>query len=155
MSDVQDLIGSALVQAAKRVAGHPLKTHIAGNLPDVPMDFVLIVQVLFNLLDNAAKYSPAESEIEVAAGVVGEELHIQVKDQGVGIPPDDLQRVFGKFYRVQRPGGAGGTGLGLSICRGIVEVHGGRVWAENRPGGGVVMTVALPLQAQEAAREGG
>ena len=84
---------------------------------------------------------------------MGEELQIQVMDRGVGIPEDDLQRVFGKFYRVQRPGGAGGTGLGLSICRGIVEVHGGRIWAENRAGGGAVMTLRLPLREKEPAKE--
>ncbi|HMN62327.1 MAG TPA: DUF4118 domain-containing protein, partial [Anaerolinea sp.] len=123
--DVQDVIGSALVQASKRLAGHPVETHLAGDLPDVPMDFVLMVQVLFNLLDNAAKYSPPDGKIEVAAETAGEELQIQVMDRGVGIPEDDLQRVFGKFYRVQRPGGAGGTGPGLSGCGGIGEVHSG------------------------------
>jgi two-component system sensor histidine kinase KdpD len=154
-SDVQDVIGSALVQAARRLAGHPLETEIPDNLPDVPMDFVLMVQVLYNLLDNAAKYSPPDGKIKVAAQMVGEEMHIRVTDIGVGIPAEDLQRVFGKFYRVQRLGGAGGTGLGLSICRGIVEVHGGRIWAENGSSGGVVMTVALPLQAEALLKEGG
>ncbi len=151
LSDVQDLIGSALVQAGRQLAGRPLVTRIPADLPPVAVDFVLIVQVLFNLLDNAAKYSPAGSEIEVTAAVVGRELRITVGDRGLGIPPDDLERIFGKFYRVQRPDGVGGTGLGLSICRGIIEVHGGRIWAENRSGGGANVSFTLPLQAEEAA----
>jgi two-component system sensor histidine kinase KdpD len=76
---------------------------------------------------------------------VESEVEISVFDAGPGIPPAELERVFDKFYRVQQPGRAGGTGLGLSITKGIVEAHGGRVWAWNRAGGGLVVTVALPL----------
>ena len=143
--DVRDLIGAALSQAPRRLAGREVHTHIPDNLPDVALDFVLMVQVLYNLLDNAAKYSPESSEIDITAGIHEDELWISVADRGVGIPPDDLQRIFDKFYRVQRPDGVPGTGLGLSICRGIVEVHGGRIWAENRVGGGAVITLAIPV----------
>jgi two-component system sensor histidine kinase KdpD len=75
-----------------------------------------------------------------------------VADRGVGIPPDDLSRVFDKFYRVQQPGQVSGTGLGLSICKGIVEAHGGRIWAQNREGGGTVITLALPLAAADEVK---
>jgi two-component system sensor histidine kinase KdpD len=108
------------------------------------MDFVLISQVLVNLLDNALKYSPADSPIEVRAQVAGRYLEIEVEDRGVGIPAEDLTRVFDKFYRVRRPGSVSGTGLGLSICQGIVQAHRGFIAAENRPGGGTIITVALP-----------
>src|SRR5439155_17102643 len=99
-----------------------------------------------NLLDNALKYSPAKSPVEVKAQVVSGHLEIEIVDRGIGIPPEDLKHVFDKFYRVQRPGNVSGTGLGLSICKGIVEAHGGFITAENCPGGGTLMTVALPLK---------
>jgi two-component system sensor histidine kinase KdpD len=107
---------------------------------------VLIVQVLVNLLDNAIKYSAADAPIEIAAHPAGAFLEVEVRDRGVGIPRDDLGRVFDKFYRVQRPESVSGTGLGLSICKGIVEAHGGFIVAEDRPGGGTIITFALPLQ---------
>jgi two-component system sensor histidine kinase KdpD len=147
--DVQDLIGTALTQASRRLDGHPVLTRIPEDLPDVPMDFVLMLQVLYNLLDNAAKYSLPEAGIEVSASLVENGLQIAVADNGMGIPPEDLERIFDKFYRVQRPGGVGGTGLGLSICRGIVEVHNGRIWASNRSEGGALITLFLPLEVEE------
>jgi two-component system sensor histidine kinase KdpD len=110
------------------------------------MDFVLIVQVLVNLLDNAIKYSQPDTLIEIAAHIAGAYLELEVRDRGVGIPQEDLNRVFDKFYRVQRPNQVSGTGLGLSICKGIVEAHGGFIVAENRPGGGTSITVGLPVQ---------
>jgi len=109
------------------------------------MDFALFVQVLVNLLDNAIKYSPPEKPIEIRAQLEGKALEIGVYDQGVGIPVDDLERIFDKFYRVQRPEQVTGTGLGLAICKGIVEAHGGRIWAENRKEGGTAILIALPL----------
>jgi two-component system sensor histidine kinase KdpD len=72
-------------------------------------------------------------------------VEVDVSDRGIGIPPEDLTRVFDKFYRVQRSDGASGTGLGLSICKGIIEVHNGKIWAQNRPGGGTIISVQLPL----------
>jgi two-component system sensor histidine kinase KdpD len=143
--DVQDLIGAALEPLDSRLRGRPLTVDVPSDMPLVPMDFVLMAQVLVNLLDNALKYSPPGTPIEVRAHVDGAEARIQVADHGVGIPPDDLERVFDKFYRVQQPSQVSGTGLGLSICKGIVEAHGGRIWANNRHDGGTVVTVALPL----------
>jgi two-component system sensor histidine kinase KdpD len=104
-----------------------------------------MTQVLVNLLDNAHKYAPAESVIEVGASVDGEWLTLEVSDRGPGVPEQDLKRVFDKFYRIPIPEGAGGTGLGLSICKGIVEAHGGRIRAENRTGGGLSIVIRLPL----------
>jgi two-component system sensor histidine kinase KdpD len=119
----------------------------------VPLDFVLVVHVLVNLIDNALKYSPPGSPIQIRTWPLDGEIAIEVADQGVGIPAEDLDRVFQKFYRVQRPDNVTGTGLGLSISKGLVEAHGGRIWAQNRPNGGAVITVALPL-SEAIGREG-
>ncbi len=108
------------------------------------MDFVLITQVLANVLDNAIKYSPAGSPIEIRAGMAGPELQIQIADRGAGIPSGEAERIFDKFYRIRRPRDAGGVGLGLAISAGIVELHGGRIWAEQREGGGTVVTITMP-----------
>jgi two-component system, OmpR family, sensor histidine kinase KdpD len=91
------------------------------------MDFTLMVQVLVNVLENAVKYSPEYCAIEVSAGLVNGKARIKVADRGEGIPPEDLTRVFDKFYGVQRPENVSGTGLGLSISKGIVEAHGGQI----------------------------
>jgi two-component system, OmpR family, sensor histidine kinase KdpD len=152
--DVQDVIGAALEQLGERLQDHPVKVVLAPDLPMVWMDFSLIVQMLVNLLDNAVKYSPPQAPpgappIELNAHLVGDRLHLEVCDRGVGIPPEDLQRVFDKFYRVQRPVSVGGTGLGLAICKGIVEAHGGTIQAEQRPGGGTEFRIDLPVEAKD------
>jgi two-component system sensor histidine kinase KdpD len=145
-ADVQDVVGSALAQLGPRLEGRPVTVQIPEDLPLVPLDFVLMVQVLYNLLDNALKYSPAGSPITVTGRVAGNQLELAVADRGAGIPEEDLAFVFDKFYRVQRRGTDSGTGLGLSICKGIVEAHNGAIRAENRPGGGTVVTIWLPLE---------
>ncbi len=144
--DVEDLFGAALEQLERRLPGREIAVRVPPDMPLVSLDFVLMEQVLANLLDNAAKYSPPDTPIDVGARVRGDEAWFEVADRGSGIPAADLSRVMDKFYRVQRPGGVSGTGLGLSICKGIVEAHGGRLWAHNREGGGVVFTAALPLR---------
>jgi two-component system, OmpR family, sensor histidine kinase KdpD len=153
LSDVPDLVGSALEQLKEQLKDRKLRLEVPDSLPPVPMDIVLMTQVLVNLLDNALKYSPVDSPIEVRARALGGNMQIEVLDRGSGIPSDDLERIFDKFYRVQHPGKVGGTGLGLSICRGIVEAHRGRIWARNRADGGAVITVALPLQARSGAEQ--
>ncbi len=143
--DVQDVIGSSLAQLDKRLGARRVVVTTPEDMPLVPLDFVLVTQVLVNLLDNAIKYSPADAPIEVRARLAGGQLEIEVADRGVGIPREDLARVFDKFYRVQRPGSVTGTGLGLSICKGIVEAHGGFIGAENREGGGTLITLGIPV----------
>lgn len=143
--DVQDLIGTALEQLGKRANKNKIKVDVQPNLPLIPMDFTLMVQVIVNLLENAIKYSPEDSLIEVIASLSGSNTRLQILDRGAGIPSDDLARVFDKFYRVQRPESVSGTGLGLSISKGIVEAHGGQVYAKNREGGGTILEVELPL----------
>jgi len=153
LCDIQDVIGSVFERLGDRVADRQVSFNSGPDLPLIPMDFVLIVQVLANLLDNALKYSPPGSPIEINATCAGAFAEIAVADRGTGIPHADLARVFDKFYRVQNPDNVGGTGLGLSICKGIVEAHGGFIVAENRAGGGTIVTIGLPLAApREATR---
>jgi two-component system sensor histidine kinase KdpD len=127
--------------------------NVPAGLPLAPIDLVLIVRVLVNLLDNAIKYSAPGTPIEITAADKGSEIEMSVADRGIGIPPEDLERVFDKFYRVQRAANVGGTGLGLSISKGIVEAHGGRIWAQSREGGGTMVTLALPLGKGETSTE--
>jgi two-component system sensor histidine kinase KdpD len=143
--DTEDLIGTAIGQMEDRLAGRNVKVNVATQTPMVSVDFVLMVHVLNNLLDNALKYSPIDSPLDVEARQQGREVWISVLDQGLGIPSEDLEKVFDKFYRVQRPENVTGTGLGLAICKGIVEVHGGRIWAEQQDGKGTRITIALPI----------
>jgi len=142
--DIQDVIGVTLEELGSRLAERSLQVNIPDNLPLIPMDFVLMGRVLTNVIDNALKYSTPESPIEIRARLVDGFMKIMVSDQGVGIPPEDLSRVFDKFYRVQRPGNVSGTGLGLAISKGIVEAHGGTITAENPLGGGTIITISLP-----------
>jgi two-component system sensor histidine kinase KdpD len=146
LGDVQDAVGVALSQLSNQMADRSVVVNVPHDLPLVPMDFVLIVQVLVNLLDNADKYSPPAAPIEIKAYTASTSLMIDVADCGPGIPAEELNRIFEKFHRLQRPGHRQGTGLGLSISKGIIEAHGGHISARNRPAGGAVFTIALPLQ---------
>ena len=131
--DLADVVGSALGRAGKVLSLHRIGVNLAPDLPLVPLDPVLFEQVLFNLLDNAAKYAPAGTFVEVGARKEADRIRIDVRDEGAGIPQADLERIFDKFYRIQ----AGdrkraGTGLGLPISRGFVEAMGGTIKATNR-----------------------
>ena len=148
-ADLQDLIGSSLEEVSSRLGDRTVTVDVPDDLPLVQMDFVLIERVLVNVIDNALKYSPPETRIEIKATMAGAFVEIMVADQGVGIPQEDLTRIFDKFYRVQRPNNVSGTGLGLAICKGIVDAHGGFISAENRPGGGTIITIALPVEVQK------
>jgi two-component system sensor histidine kinase KdpD len=143
--DIQDIVGTALEQLGKRVASHPVQVNIPDDYPLIPMDFTLIVQVLVNVLENAVKYSPEGSTIEIAADLQQGKARLQVADRGMGIPSEDLAHIFDKFYRVQRPENVSGTGLGLSISKGLVEIHQGSIYACEREGGGTVIVIELPL----------
>ena len=156
LRDVQDVIGAALRQVGERLGERPVEIDIPAVLPLVPLDFALMVHVLVNLVDNALKYSPPAAPILISAHTSGGDMLLEIADHGTGIPAEDLVRVFEKFYRVQRPESVTGTGLGLSISKGLVEAHHGQIVAKNRPGGGTIVTVALPLDGgaeQEGGRE--
>lgn len=146
--DLEDVIGAALAQTNRDVQQHPVRV----QLPEEPLlarlDQVLIVQVLDNLLQNASKYSPIDTPIEINVTRSGESVEVRVVDCGPGIPPHDLERVFEKFYRLAKPeGGPAGSGLGLAICKGIVEAHGGQIWAQASAGGGTEVVFTLPIDA--------
>ena len=147
--DVQELIGSSLEQIGTPLKNRQVKVDIAPKLPLINVDFVLFSRVLVNVIDNALKYSVPDKSVEIKARSSSQFLDISVADRGEGIPVGDLERIFDKFYRVQRPDNVSGTGLGLSISKGIVEAHGGCIQAANRRGGGVIITVRLPLEGTE------
>ena len=144
---VGDIAGGALRRGAKILAHHKTEMTVASDLPMVRVDAVLLEQVLFNLLDNAAKYSPENSTITITGRANAYNVFVQVSDEGQGIPPADLERIFDSFYRVRKGDQVrAGTGLGLSICRGFVEAMGGTISAENRSDRrGARFTVQLPI----------
>jgi two-component system sensor histidine kinase KdpD len=141
--DVQDVVDAAFVHLGDHRLPGRTSVNIPPDLPPVSMDFALITQTLVNILDNALKYSGDGLPIEIHARLQHNRVHIAVADRGKGIAPVDLPRVFEKFYS-GAPNGTG-IGLGLSICKGLVEAHGGSIWAENRQDGGAVITFTLPV----------
>jgi two-component system, OmpR family, sensor histidine kinase KdpD len=145
--DVGEIIGAALQRAGNVLARHRVEVSVEPDLPMLRLDAVLFEQVLFNLLDNAAKYSRSGSRIDVHASRDGELVEIEVVDEGPGIPPNDFERIFDKFYRVQaQDRRRAGTGLGLAICRGFVEALGGWIVARNRRNrSGAVFTIRMPV----------
>jgi two-component system, OmpR family, sensor histidine kinase KdpD len=156
IADVGDIVGSALARASKVLAQHRVAVKLGSNLPMLKLDPVLFEQALFNLLDNAAKYAPQGTEVRLSARQTGDVLHLQVIDEGPGIPPADLERIFDKFYRVHVADNRRvGTGLGLAICRGFVEAMGGMITAGNRQDRhGAVFTITFPVTVErEPAKE--
>jgi len=144
---VEEMVGVVLNRLGRRLEDRPIATRLPSDLPLVFVDATLIQQVLVNLLENADRFSPAGSPIEIAVTTSGKWLTFEVADRGSGVPPGDEQRVFEKFYRSPQAGSRSGVGLGLSICRGIVELHGGSIWAENRYPG-AVFRFTLPLEGR-------
>jgi two-component system sensor histidine kinase KdpD len=145
---VEEVVGGALSRVEARLGGRPVTIRIPAELL-APFDGVLIEQVLVNLLENAAKYTPAGTPIEIQASRTDGEVEIEVSDRGPGLPEGEETRVFEKFHRA-RPAEQGepGVGLGLAICRAIVTAHGGHIRARNREGGGASFTFALPLEGE-------
>ncbi len=148
---LEEIVGIALGRLSQRLGDRPVEVQLPEDLPLVPVDAVLIEQVFINLLDNALKYTPDGSPIEIAARADDGGVQVEVADRGPGLAPGLEQRAFEKFYRGQLPGR--GSGLGLAICRGFVEVHGGRIWAANREGGGAAFRFTIPLADNPPAIE--
>jgi two-component system sensor histidine kinase KdpD len=146
LQSCEEVVGAALHRLEARLAGRDVKVELPADLPLVPFDAVLIEQVLINLLENALKYG--QGAIEVNASKGRGEVVIEVSDRGPGVPAGQESRIFEKFQRAAREGGAGGVGLGLTICRAIVAAHGGRIWAKNREGGGATLTFTLPMDGE-------
>ena len=144
---MNDVIESVVANARFGAPEHRLTTALDEKVPLVTADEDKLVQVMTNLVSNAVKYSPKGGTITVTSASEGDSIHVSIKDEGIGIPGDALEKVFERFTRVEREslGTISGTGLGLPIVREIVELHGGRVWAESMPGQGSTFHVMLPV----------
>jgi two-component system sensor histidine kinase KdpD len=128
---------------------HRVQVEIPGDLPLANVDGLLLEQALVNLLENAARYTPAGSQVDIIARVAGEHIEVRVSDNGPGLPHGAEDRVFEKFFRglsTPTPDGRRGAGLGLTICRAIIEAHDGQITARNKPNGGAEFVISLPCQ---------
>jgi two-component system sensor histidine kinase KdpD len=148
---IEGVVGAVLGRLEAPLRGRNVDTHLPPDLPLVPIDGVLVEQLLMNLLENAAKYSPEATPISISAGREGNEFVMGIADRGPGVPAELARKIFEKFYRA--PGGrdGGGAGLGLAICHAIVEAHGGRIWMDSRDGGGAVFQFTLPIEGSPPA----
>jgi two-component system sensor histidine kinase KdpD len=149
---LEEIVGVVLNRLAEKLKDHPLETRLSPDLPLVPFDPLLLEQVLINLLENAVRYTPSGSPLELSARVKGGNLEVELADRGPGIGPGEEERIFEKFVRGNTTGG--GIGLGLTICRAIITAHGGRIWAENREGGGAVFRFTLPIEGPPPLTQG-
>ncbi|MEO5955074.1 MAG: sensor histidine kinase KdpD [Nitrospiraceae bacterium] len=149
---IDEVVGAALARLEGRLRDHTVNTAFPADLPLVLVDGVLLEQVMINLVENAVKYAPSGSAIDLSASASDREVVVEVADRGPGIPVGEETRIFDKFYRA-KPAREGGVGLGLTICRGIIEAHGGRIWAENRRGGGAMFRFAVPLLERQPSVE--
>ena len=141
----EEVVGSALRATQALLTHHRVEIDIDPQLALVEFDAVLIERVLCNLLENAAKYTPAGSTVRISAAPSGETLLVSVSDNGPGLPPGQEEQIFEKFTRGERESATAGVGLGLAICRAIIEAHRGKIWAENNPTGGAKFSFTLPL----------
>jgi two-component system sensor histidine kinase KdpD len=147
--DLGALVGEVVGRLQAVTEDHEVAVDVSEDLPPVSLDYIEIDEVLTNLIENATKYTPPGSAIEISARRHdGGEVLVEVADSGPGVPAEALKRIFDPFYRVAGSR-APGTGLGLAVARGLVEAHGGRIWAENRPKGGARFSFTLPLTGTE------
>jgi len=145
--DIRDAIDRALRTAAKSIAGHSVKLDTADDLPLVDFDMELIVNVLRQLLENAAKYSPRESSIQISAEKTPSQVIVSVADRGPGIDELEQALIFDKFYRGKdNRYSIQGTGMGLAIAKAVIEAHGGTIGVTSQLGQGSVFTFTLPLK---------
>ncbi|WP_428560270.1 MAG: DUF4118 domain-containing protein [Solidesulfovibrio sp. DCME] len=141
---LEEVIGAARTRLGTQLAQHPVTVTVPAHFPLVTVDEVLMEQLFVNLLENAAKHTPAGTAVTIAATAFKDRVLIEVTDRGEGLPPQELERIFERFYRVRRGAGADGYGLGLAICRLIAHIHGGEIVAENAPEGGLRLALTIP-----------
>jgi two-component system sensor histidine kinase KdpD len=147
-NSLADVVSSALERTRQQIEKHVVDIDVSPELPLVPIDYFQIEQVFINLISNSAKYSAAVTHIGIhAQRTSGDVLQVRVSNQGPPVPDEHLERIFDKFYRVTEADRVTGAGLGLSICKGIVEAHGGKIWAENLRDG-FAFSFTLPLSAE-------
>jgi len=141
-----DEVLAVLATEFERAQVEPINT-VPFTLPPIPVDPDMLTRVFTNLCSNAIRHTPTGGTVTISAQQHGNEVLVSVTDTGVGIPPDALERVFERFFRADnaRRSSTGGSGLGLAIVKAMIEAHGGRIWAENVPGGGARFTFSLPL----------
>jgi two-component system sensor histidine kinase KdpD len=152
---IEEVIGAALTRLEPRLRDRRVVTHLADGVTSAPLDGALIEQVLVNLVENALRYTPSESPIEISAFETDRAVTIEVADRGPGIPPGEEEKIFEQFYRSIRKKGDGGVGLGLTISSAILRAHGGRIWVERRQGGGAAFRFELPRDGTAPPMEGG
>jgi two-component system sensor histidine kinase KdpD len=146
LQPLEEVVGAALNRLERKLADRSVTISLPPELPMVPLDAALAEHIFLNLLENSLKYAPSGSALSIKAVQKDGEIEVEVADSGPGFPPEDLERIFEMFYRGTADSDQKGYGLGLSICRAIVEAHGGRIWAENRPEGGAAMRITFPLE---------
>ena len=149
-ASLAEIAAAVLSRLRERLTGHRVVLELAEDLPLVRVDAALIDQVLANLLENAARYTPPGTVVRLRARREAQELVVSVEDFGAGLPPGDIERVFAKFEHGAAEARGGGMGLGLAICRAIVGLHGGRIWAEKLPLGGSAFRFTVPLDEPPA-----
>ncbi len=142
---LEEIIGSAIKERAAALAAHHVMVELLPELPLVDCDAALMQRVFVNLLENAAKYTPAGSEIRINAREASGMVRVDVVDNGKGVPAGQEQAIFGKFARAEPQSAVPGLGLGLAICRTVIEAHGGKIWVESAPAGGADFAFTLPL----------
>ena len=143
---IQDVAEQTIEKIKRQSPSHQFTMEFSENLPDIRADQLRLERILYNLLENAAKYSPENGEVQVTAYLDGDYVVVGVSDQGEGISIDDHELLFDSFHRLKQHQRAGvtGTGLGLSVCRVLAEAHGGRIWVESEPGRGSKFFFSLP-----------
>ena len=149
--DLADAVGTALRRTSRLLAGHRVATDLPAALPLVRLDFVLLEQVLVNLFENAARYAPKGSTVEIVGREADGMVQLEVRDRGPGIAEEELERVFDRFYRGPGAAGTGGAGLGLAVARGFVDAMGGEIQALPRSEGGTTFRVTFPRHLVEGA----
>jgi two-component system sensor histidine kinase KdpD len=145
---VEEVVGAGLSRHRSALAARPVTVRIPADLPLIRVDNAMLPQVVHNLVDNALRYTPAGSPIEIASWATDTHVVVKVADQGPGLTVDETSKVFQRFYRGQaaRTGPRSGIGLGLTICEGIIRAHGGRIWAERNAQQGVAFFFSLPIE---------
>lgn len=144
--DARDLIGTCLEQLKDKIDSRNIKIDIPKDSPEIAVDFPFMLKAIYNVIDNALKYSPPDKPVEIGISFVQRKAKIQIQDYGIGISRDDLKRIFEKFYRVERAENVLGTGLGLCISKSIIEAHNGQITVESAPGKGSVFSIEIPLE---------
>jgi two-component system sensor histidine kinase KdpD len=142
---LEEMIGSAIRAVRSLLGQRTIRVNLAHDFPLIPCDAVLLERVLINLLENAAKYTPPTTLIEINARCLANSVEVNIIDNGEGIPTGQEEAIFEKFTRGVSESATSGVGLGLTICRAIIQAHRGKITARNHPPGGAIFTFTLPL----------